>query len=399
MKRIIVVGSGAGGATVARELSKKGYEVTIIEKGPFTKCKNAFKYYENDDVGVEILKTSCVGGSTLVTAGNAVRTCQDYLKKLGIDLEEDFNDIEKEIGVSTLPDSHFGNGTKLIMEKARSLGFKVIKMPKIIDPETCKPCGKCVFGCSKNSKWTSKEYMDDAINNGAKVIENTKVTDLIIEKGEIKGVKSNDKEFQSDLVVLSAGGIETPRILQNAGINAGNNLFVDSFVTVGGVLNKIKFNKEVAMNAIIEHDDFILSPHYSDILYNKLSKFKARKKDILGIMIKIRDEPTGKVYKDRIEKYSTSRDIDLLTSGSAIAGSILKETGVDPTTLTSTPARGAHPGGTAAIGDVVDSNLETDVSGLYVADASVFPNSPGAPPMLTILALARRLGRFIGDEQ
>jgi choline dehydrogenase-like flavoprotein len=221
---------------------------------------------------------------------------------------------------------------------------------------------------------------------------------LIVKNGEIKGVKSKDKEFLADTVVLSAGGIETPRILRKEGINAGNNLFVDTFVTVGGVLKNIRFNKEVQMNALIQLDDLILSPHYSGILHDKLQKYQAEQGDILGMMVKIADEPSGKVREDRIEKYSTSNDVGLLTEGSAVAGAILKESGVDPKTLTSTPARGAHPGGTAAIGDVVDKNLETEISRLFVADASVFPCAPGAPPVLTIMALARRLGRYLTNS-
>ncbi|MDD4810502.1 MAG: GMC oxidoreductase, partial [Methanobacterium formicicum] len=43
----------------------------------------------------------------------------------------------------------------------------------------------------------------------------------------------------------------------------------------------------------------------------------------------------------------------------------------------------------AAVGEVVDKNLETEIENLFVADASVFPRAPGAPPVLTILALAR----------
>jgi choline dehydrogenase-like flavoprotein len=398
MKKVIVVGSGAGGATVARELSKKGVNVTLIEKGPLSKTGNAYEHYDNADVGVELLKTSCVGGTTLVTAGNAVRTCQEQFKNLGIDLEDDFKAIEKEIGVSTLPDSHFGNGTKLIMEKAESMGFNTQKMPKFIDPETCKPCGKCVFGCSRDSKWTSLEYVNDAVDHGAELIYNRKITDLIVDNGQVKGVKSNDKEFLADVVVLSAGGIETPRILRRAGIDAGNSLFVDTFVTVGGVHKKIGFNNEVMMNALIKLDDLILSPHYSSVLVDKLEKFHAKEEDILGMMVKIPDESSGKVREDYIEKYSTSKDVGLLAHGSAVAGTILKEAGVDPTTLTSTIARGAHPGGTAAVGEVVDKNLETCISGLFVADASVFPRAPGAPPVLTILAIAKRLGRYIENE-
>jgi choline dehydrogenase-like flavoprotein len=398
MKKIIVVGSGAGGGTITRELASKGIDVTLFEKGPSTKIGNAYEHYENLDVGVELIQTSCIAGTTTVTAGNAVRTCQKYLKNMGIDLEDDFNEIEGEMGVTTLPDTHFGNGTNIIMDRAKSLGFNTQKMPKFIDPKTCKPCGKCAFGCPRDSKWTSKEYVGEALDQGAKVIANTEITELITVNGEIKGVKSNDKEFLADMVVISAGSIETPRLLRRAGIDAGNNLFVDTFVTVGGILKGIKFNSEVQMNGLITLDDLIMAPHYSGLLYNKLEKYGASENDILGIMIKIADEGSGKVREDYIEKYSTAKDVSLLAKGSAAAGVILKESGVDPNTLTSTIARGAHPGGTAAIGDVVDKNLETEISGLFVADASVFPKAPGAPPVLTIVALAKRLARYIENE-
>ncbi len=398
MKNVIVVGSGAGGGTITRELASKGINVTLIEKGPFTKIVNAYEHYDNADVGVELLKTCCIGGTTTVTAGNAVRSCQEYFNNMGIDLEDDFIEIEKEMGVITLPDTHFGTGTKIIMDRAESMGFKIQKMPKFIDPKTCKPCGNCTFGCPRDSKWTSNEYVDEAVDHGAKVINNTEITELITVNGEIKGVKSYDKEFLADIVVISAGGIETPRILRKTEIDAGNNLFVDTFVTVGGVIKDIKFKNEVQMNAMIELDDLIMAPHYSGMLYSNLKKYGVSEEDIIGIMIKIADEGSGKVREDYIEKYSTAKDVGLLAKGSAVAGAILKEAGVDPNTLTSTIARGAHPGGTAAIGDVVNKNLETEISRLFIADASVFPKAPGAPPILTIVALARRLGRYIENE-
>ena len=138
---------------------------------------------------------------------------KNHLKILELIEEDHFKEIEMEMGVSTLPDSHFGVGTKLIMEKSESLGFKTQKMPKFIVPETCKPCGKCAFGCPRDSKWTSRKYVDEAVDFGAEVIDNTTITEIIIKNGELKGVKSKDKDFLADYVVLSAGGIETPRIL------------------------------------------------------------------------------------------------------------------------------------------------------------------------------------------
>jgi len=109
----------------------------------------------------------------------------------------------------------------------------------------------------------------------------------------------------------------------------------------------------------------------------------------------IKDEPSGKVTPDEIIKLNTGKDLARLAKGSAIASSILIEAGVDPKTIVSTHARGAHLGGTASIGDVVDKNLQSEVEGLYVGDASVFPKSPGAPPVLTIIALAKRLANHV----
>ena len=77
---------------------------------------------------------------------------------------------------------------------------------------------------------------------------------------------------------------------------------------------------------------------------------------------------------------------------------LLKAIGVEPLSISSTPIRGAHPGGTAAIGKVVDKNLETRIKGLFIADASVIPQAPGRPPILTIVALAKRLSKNITDE-
>ncbi|MDD3985164.1 MAG: GMC oxidoreductase [Methanobacterium sp.] len=72
--------------------------------------------------------------------------------------------------------------------------------------------------------------------------------------------------------------------------------------------------------------------------------------------------------------------------------------GADASSISSTPIRGAHPGGTAAIGKVFDKNLETCIKGLYVSDASVIPQAPGRPPILTITALSKRLSNIIIKE-
>ena len=59
------------------------------------------------------------------------------------------------------------------------------------------------------------------------------------------------------------------------------------------------------------------------------------------------------------------------------------------------PFIGTHPSGTVRIGDMLDSNLQTEIKGLYVCDASVFPEALDRPTVLTIIALAKRLARHL----
>ncbi|HOI40105.1 MAG TPA: GMC family oxidoreductase N-terminal domain-containing protein [Methanobacterium sp.] len=398
MKNVIVVGSGAGGAAVARELAFYGINVTLLEKGRPILTENAHQCYDNLDVGVELLKATCLGGTTLVTAGNAVRSCQEELEAMGINLENEYWELERELNIGPLPDTHFGEGTLKIMDAASSLGLSMDKMPKFINPRECIPCGKCSFGCPRNAKWSSLNYLEEAENFGAKIIENSPVTRIVVTDGQISGVYSHEQKYMADMVILCAGAVETPRLLGTAGLVAGEHLFVDTFVTVGGVLKDIDFHKEISMNALYMGDGFILAPHYSSLINSRIGKNVTSEKDILGMMVKIRDERSGCVGDSTVIKNNTSHDVGLIAEGSSLAGAILTEAGVDPGSFVSTPARGAHPGGTAAIGEVVDENLETEISGLFVCDASVLPSAPGAPPVLTILALAKRLSKYISKN-
>ena len=231
MKNVIVIGSGAGGATVARELTLKGVSVTLIEKGEYITPDKAFQCYDNLNVGVELLKTSCLGGTTLVTAGNAVRTCQKEFKEMGIDLYHEFEEVEGELNVGKLPDTHYGVGTLKIMEASSSLGLDMEKMPKFINPEECIPCGKCALGCPRNAKWSSLDFLIEAEKKGLQIIDNTEVTRVITSNGQLKGVevfnpeKCVKEEYDADRVIVCSGAVETPLLLRSAGLVAGEHLF------------------------------------------------------------------------------------------------------------------------------------------------------------------------------
>ena len=393
---VIIVGSGAGGAIIARELAKDKIPVTIIEKGPYINSKDAFNYYDayNDDV--DLLTTTCVGGATIVSMSNMVRALDEELHEYGIDISNEYEYVEELVKVHDLDDSHIGRGTQLFLDAGKELGLKTLKMPKAIREEDCIQCGKCAFGCPADAKWSGKDFVDEAVDAGATFISEAEVTEIIVEDSQVKGVKyikDNVEEIiDSDTVVLSAGAIGSTLLLRSAGIDAGHELFFDPFVTVGGYLKDINFNTEVQMAGLVIGKNFVLSPHFSTFTFDD----DVENKDILSIMVKTADEAVGYVDDDGdVVKINTINDIRLLAEGVATAGFILEKAGVDPSTISSTVYRGAHPGGTAPIGKIVDSNQETEIKGLFVSDASVLPISPGKPPILTILALSKRLSDYL----
>lgn len=396
---VIIVGSGAGGSILAMELAKANVPVTIIEKGKYIDSKNAFNYYDKYDDNVDLLTTTCVGGSTMVSMANMVRALDEELHDYGINLSKEYDYVEKLLKVHGLDDSHIGKGTQLFLDSAEELGLNPVKMPKAIYEEKCVQCGKCAFGCPVDAKWTGKYFIDIAIENGAKFIDEAEITDLIIEDNKIKGVTfikgGNEETLYSDIVVLSAGAIGSALILRKIGIDAGREIFFDPFVSVGGVIKDINFNTEVQMGGLVVGKNFVLSPHFSSFIRSKIDK-DIEDKDILSIMVKTSDECKGYITDDGdVVKINTIEDIRFLAEGTTTAGFILEKAGVDPTTIASTVYRGAHPGGSVPIGELVDSNLETEIKGLFVDDASVLPISPGKPPILTILALSKRLANYL----
>ncbi|WP_295594088.1 GMC family oxidoreductase N-terminal domain-containing protein [uncultured Methanobrevibacter sp.] len=397
---VIIIGSGAGGAIIARELAKNKIPVTIIEKGPYIDSKDAFNYYDSYNDNVDLLTTTCVGGATIVSMSNMVRALDSELHEYGVDISSEYEYVEDLVGVHDLDDSHIGKGTQLFLDAGKELGLKTLKMPKAIREKDCIQCGKCAFGCPADAKWSGKDFIDEAVDDGATFISEAEVTEVIVEDSKVKGVKyiknNIEESIFSDTVILSAGAIGSTLLLRSAGIDAGRKIFFDPFVTVGGYLKDINFNTEVQMAGLVIGNNFVLSPHFSSFTIGNMDDKKVENKDILSIMVKTADEAEGYVDDDGdVVKINTIKDIRYLAEGVATAGFILEKAGVDPTTIASTLYRGAHPGGTAPIGEIVDSNQETNIKGLFVSDASVLPISPGKPPILTILALSKRLSDYL----
>lgn len=409
---VVIVGSGAGGATLAKELATQGRKVTVIEKGKrIIKEKvgstrfAARKLYSNFGLlkskeGVVIYRTIAVGGTTIVSCANAVRSLQKELANFGIDLTEEFFETERELGVMPVPDKNIIRGSKIIMGTANDLNYIMHPMPKNINFKNCISCGNCVLGCKYNAKWTAENFVDNAIENNATLITDSEVIRVLVSDGTAVGIKTKKHEILADKVVLAAGGLGTPEILQKSGLEAGQKLFCDLFTVVYMKTRNLNQLKGITM-ATVNHDfydseKFILSPFidpWLSLLFSTHGRTILRDR-ILGIMVKIADESVGRVFPDgKFEKIVTSQDMQRLNAGESIAKEILMQAGGEIDSIFITPPRGAHPGGTAAISEVVNGNLETQIKNLYVCDASVIPIAPGLPPIVTIVSLAKWLAK------
>jgi hypothetical protein len=180
---------------------------------------------------------------------------------------------------------------------------------------------------------------------------------------------------------------------------------VDLFVNMYGITDGVNLLHEPTMALIHrEHQEsrgFILSPfinHWKICRYAELGTpgLTVPMDRLIGLMIKIRDEAGGRVYADgTVSKGVTAADRDKLRAGAHAAREILIGAGASRETLLTSVPQGPHPGGTAAIGKVVDDGLQTAVENLFVCDGSVLPTSPGLPPILTIVALAKRLAKAL----
>jgi choline dehydrogenase-like flavoprotein len=416
----IVVGSGPGGATVARELSRRKKKVLILEWGGNAPVKGTI--LQTIEVGLipgkgllftpemlSLVRGITTGGSTFLYYATSFDPPYEMFQRHGIDIREEVDEAKRELPVATLSDDLIGPLARRIMRSAQAIDLPWGKLPKMIYQDKCRPdCDRCTYGCPYGAKWTARQYIDEAVLDGAVLVNRAKARKVILKRRVAIGVefRTGGKSFRvfSPIVIVSAGGIGSPLILRASGItNAGYDFFFDPLVVVMGTVPNISGCRELPMATGLHLADegFVLTdlvwPRdvYACFVAEKLrfDKWFARH-STLPIMVKGRDQLSGRLTeKGWVIKPLQEEDKWRLNRGSDLAERVLKNAGSGHVFRTWYIA--THPGGTVKIDDIVDSNLQTEYEGLYVCDCSVIPESWGLPPTLTLVALAKRLSKHI----
>ncbi len=420
-KRAIVVGSGAGGATVAKHLQGR-FDVTVLEAGgayrPVTTALPALEWLKGTRLllnerrihlfyapmhvrrsdGIVVLNGIGLGGATPMSAGTAMRRDGD-LKALGIDLDAQFDEIAREIPIRADHAPRWRPATRRLFDACQELGLDPQPTPRMVDLERCIACGRCMLGCPRAAKWDSRRYLAAAQQAGARVVTGCRVERVELKAGAVTGVHAHcglvHRFFAADVVVLAAGGLGTPVILEKSGMTFERRLFVDPVLCVAAEWPDAMQCGEIPMAFHVQRPGYSITPYFDllSFLFRREWRYPAR--NTVSLMVRLADTAVGAVSCSGVDKVLTSSDTRTLDEAANLAREILARCGGKPTLLGTLQA--AHPGGTLP---VTGPSARPDglPPNLWVADASLLPRSLGNPPTLTIVALAKLVASKVAAE-
>jgi choline dehydrogenase-like flavoprotein len=424
---VIIVGTGPGGATTARQLARAGKKVLLLERGMDYRSQSYYGTYLGALIyadrmsllftqeGLNIVRPLMVGGATSMYCGCAAPPPEWFKTKYGVDIDAEVSETMTELEIAPLPDLLRGAASTRIAQAAQSLGYNWEPQLKFMRPGRGKKfdCGaKCMLGCRCGAKWNAAEWVDEAVAAGADLRVNAKVTRVLTDGKQVTGVEGTLKgqpfRALAPVVILAAGGIGTPRILQTSGVKgAGDGMTMDITTMVYGFVKERGTGNEPPMTWSWENleEGYMLSTLIDPwLLYPIINVLKGPRyaltwpkwNNTLGVMIKLKDSISGGVFADgKISKPLVGNDRERQRGAEEMCRKILKAAGADPSSMFMTPLRGTHPSGTVRIGTMLNTNLQTEIAGLYVCDASTFPEALARPTVLTIIGLGKRLAKHL----
>ncbi len=492
---VCVVGTGAGGAVVAARLAEAGRDVVLLEEGAYLTAAD-FDERERDmvpalyadggarttaDLAVSLFQGRSVGGSTTINWMIMLRTPDEVLEEWARehgtegmrsgDLAPVFDLVEAETHTRVVPDDAHSPSNRIILEGARQLGWSA--RAAAINARDCVRAGFCGLGCRYGAKQsTLVTYVPRALAAGARLVTNARVERVtIVERGGASPRKRVDATVlerdtgrprarlavEAPVVVLAAGAVGTPAILQRSGLGGGGVgkylRLHPTTVSLGTYDRTIYGAAGIPLSAMC--DEFLdpgaygfwieCPPLHPALASVALPGVGARHRALMerfpqlgALIVLVRDgadrsasqgdvtaSRSGRIrIRYRLGAHERSRVIEGLQAGARLhlaAGAREVRTLHERECLVRAEHElsriaaasyapndlalfSAHVNGTCRIGtDPRTSGCTTDgerhgARGLYVADGSLLPTAPGVNPQETIMALATVIARRIADR-
>ena len=372
---VVVIGSGAGGAMVARTLARAGAAVVVVEEGrqwsveefrtghPLDRFARLYR-----DGGatfalglppVALPVGRGVGGSTLVNSGTCYRTPTTVMDRWraewGVEVDGRWlDDVETTLQVAPVPAAVMGRNGELLLNGAEKLGWA--SGPLLRNAPGCGGCCQCAIGCPRNAKLgVHLNALPEACGAGARIVSEARVRRVLVDRGRAWGVELRRPDgstctIATRTVVVAAGTTETPPLLRRSGLGRhpqlGRNLalhpavgaagrFAESVVAWDGVLQSAaveEFHRDhgilVEATSTPPGMGSMILPGHGRPLLRELAGVEHLA--TLGAMVA--DAPSGRVMGARrsVIRYDLARDDGRrLLQAIGIMGKVLFAAGAD----------------------------------------------------------------------
>ena len=274
---VVVVGTGAGGAVVGRELADRGYAVCFVEEGELHR-RDAFtgssikahrEFYRGGmAVGNSVMPVfmgRLVGGSTAVNGGTCFRTPNAVLdrwcEELGTDelsrerMSPYFDRVEHVLQVQPAARQHIGRIADVFQRGCDALGWSHFALQR--NAPGCEGSGFCDFGCRTDARRsTNISYVPPALEKGSMLFTGLRAERVIVENGRAVGIEGVTKSgrtlrVRGRAVVFAGGALPTPLFLLKNGLcNSSGQVGRNLTLHPSGGLNAL-FDDEIrGMDAI-----------------------------------------------------------------------------------------------------------------------------------------------------
>jgi choline dehydrogenase-like flavoprotein len=487
---VCVIGSGAGGSVIAKELAEAGRDVVLLEQGgyhtkeDFTQREDEMMPLLYEDMGqrmttdqsILILQGRGVGGSTVHNLCYCFRTPEPILEKWkredglrdtsAADMKPSFERVERMLKVKPILPHEVNTLNNKIRQGCEKLGYHGFVTNH--NRENCTQSGFCLLGCPFDAKQSMLvTYVPAADKAGARIYADVAVKRLVAEGARVSRVEAEVMNelgkpqfaltIEAKIVVLSAGAINSPQILQASGIanssgQVGRNLHLHPSVLLSGIYDdEIYGYRGIPQSYYVDEfidlekdpdSGYILMPVYGFPVMSatQIPGFGADHFEVMrnfnrmvGILVLMHDQSSGTVTLDRKGRPSITYTVNekeqgLFVEGMKHCAEILFAGGAKKVlapynkplwlqpgdSLDAFDQRGVrqgeiiiastHPQSTCKMGEdpkrsVVDSYCRShDVKNLFVCDMGVFPGSLGAPPQITTASIADRTAHYIAKN-
>jgi choline dehydrogenase-like flavoprotein len=255
---VVIVGSGAGGATMAAELADAGVDVVVVEEGGYHPTESFTaetgralrNLYRDGGLGLALGKPPvlfsegrCVGGSTVVNGGMSWRTPPRVLQRWASeeevaeiserDMEPYFAAVESRISVALQDPETIGTDMRLLKAGADAKGWQII--PNLRNQLHCAGSNNCTNGCPTGAKRSMLvTNIPRALSRGARLFADCRVDRITRNGRAVTGIEGRFVRpggrrgprltVRSAVVVAAGGAVQTPALLARSGLRSRSGL-------------------------------------------------------------------------------------------------------------------------------------------------------------------------------